>query len=52
MLWQLQAGRLNISQNKYLLLLQSGLITVFTGILPVCQDEAGLAAVLSHGIVV
>lgn len=41
----------NISQNKYLLL-QSGIITVFTGILPICQDEDGLAAVLSHGIVI
>ncbi|KAF5350081.1 hypothetical protein D9756_009148 [Leucocoprinus leucothites] len=27
-----------------------GLITVFTGILPVCRDEQGLAAVLSHEI--
>ena len=52
MLWQLQAGYTsNISQNKYLLL-QLGLITVFTGILPICQDEEGLAAVLSHGIVI
>ena len=41
----------NISQNKCLLI-QSGIITVFTGILPICQDEDGLAAVLSHGIVV
>lgn len=41
----------NISQNKYLLSL-SGIITVFTGILPICQDEDGLAAVLSHGMVI
>ena len=41
----------NISQNNHLLL-QSGVITVFTGILPICQDEDGLAAVLSHGIVI
>jgi len=27
-----------------------GLVLVFTGILPVCQDEQGLAAVLSHEI--
>ncbi|KAF8970905.1 peptidase family M48-domain-containing protein [Flammula alnicola] len=27
-----------------------GIIVVFTGILPVCQDEEGLAAVLSHEI--
>lgn len=27
-----------------------GIITVFTGILPICQDEDGLAAVLSHEI--
>ncbi|KAF9035225.1 peptidase family M48-domain-containing protein [Panaeolus papilionaceus] len=27
-----------------------GLIVVFTGILPVCQDEEGLAAVLAHEI--
>ncbi|PPQ95429.1 hypothetical protein CVT26_008450 [Gymnopilus dilepis] len=27
-----------------------GIIIVFTGILPVCQDEEGLAAVLSHEI--
>ena len=40
----------NILQNRYLLSLQSGIITVFTGILPICQDEEGLAAVLSHGI--
>ncbi|KDR71865.1 hypothetical protein GALMADRAFT_74786 [Galerina marginata CBS 339.88] len=26
-----------------------GVVVVFTGILPVCQDEEGLAAVLSHG---
>lgn len=26
-----------------------GVIVVFTGILPVCQDEEGLAAVLAHG---
>ncbi|KAF5312364.1 hypothetical protein D9619_002675 [Psilocybe cf. subviscida] len=26
-----------------------GIIVVFTGILPVCEDEQGLAAVLSHG---
>ena len=26
-----------------------GLITVYTGILPVCQDEQGLAVVLAHG---
>jgi len=43
-------GRCNpdVSQNKRLLL--SGIITVFTGILPICQDEEGLAAVLSHGM--
>lgn len=28
----------------------AGLIIVYTGILPVCQDEQGLAAVLSHGV--
>jgi hypothetical protein len=27
----------------------AGLIIVYTGILPVCQDEQGLAAVLAHG---
>jgi hypothetical protein len=26
-----------------------GTVVVFTGILPVCQDEPGLSAVLSHG---
>lgn len=26
-----------------------GMVVVFTGILPVCQDEQGLSAVLSHG---
>lgn len=26
-----------------------GVVVVFTGILPVCQDEEGLAAVLAHG---
>ena len=26
-----------------------GLITIYTGILPVCRDEEGLAAVLAHG---
>ena len=41
----------NVSQNNYLLL-QLGIITVFTGILPICQDEDGLAAVLSHGILI
>jgi metalloendopeptidase OMA1, mitochondrial len=41
----------NISLNNYLLL-QSGIITVFTGILPICQDEDGLAAVLSHGTLI
>jgi len=43
-------GRCNskISQKNRLLL--SGIITVFTGILPICQDEEGLAAVLSHGM--
>lgn len=41
----------NILQNFYLLL-QLGIITVFTGILPICQDEDGLAAVLSHGILI
>lgn len=30
-------------------LLHVGLIVVYTGILPICQDEQGLAAVLSHG---
>jgi metalloendopeptidase OMA1, mitochondrial len=28
----------------------SGVVCVSTGILPVCQDEQGLAAVLGHGI--
>ena len=26
-----------------------GTVVVFTGILPICQDENGLAAVLGHG---
>lgn len=26
-----------------------GTVIVFTGILPVCRDEQGLAAVLGHG---
>ena len=26
-----------------------GLIIVYTGILPICKDEHGLAAVLAHG---
>lgn len=33
----------------WLLIRTSGLIIVYTGILPVCQDEQGLAAVLAHG---
>ena len=30
--------------------MRSGKVFVFTGILPICQDEDGLAAVLSHEI--
>lgn len=26
-----------------------GIIMVYTGILPICRDEQGLAAVLAHG---
>ena len=28
----------------------AGNIVVFTGILPICRDEAGLAAVVAHGV--
>lgn len=30
--------------------LSPGTIVVFTGILPVCRDEQGLAAVVGHGM--
>ena len=38
-----------LDMQIWLLTRTSGLIIVYTGILPVCQDEQGLAAVLAHG---
>jgi len=44
-------GKIHPYQYMIQLLTQDtpGLIIVYTGILPVCRDEQGLAAVLSHG---
>lgn len=35
--------------TQVLMVIVIGTVVVFTGILPVCKDEAGLAAVLAHG---
>jgi len=42
-------GKSNDRQRTRGLTVISGMILVFTGIIPVCQTEDGLATVLSHG---
>jgi len=49
MRWQIQVDTLEFLSLVHCWPI-SGLVVIFTGILPVCQDEEGLAAVLGHGV--
>ena len=50
MLWLVPVFHLALLDYHLILKQQKlGIIVVFTGILPLCRDEEGLAAVLAHG---